>query len=325
MAKYKKLAVWYFFTTLVSIFSICTIRIFDGYRWPFYAVTANAVFSLAGLVLQMHMNDTLRRKALVKIARFLLLLNSVSVLLMLAFSLFILSTEYYNPQTPDKVISSPEELRQAMAEHSGDTVLIATENLYIYAPEYSRIDFVAGNRPSKDDGSIQLCMAAAFQQTYQLGFRHDNIVGWHTADGQLERGKPKDRLGAFTFMDGTPRIWGIDEAEEAVKAAAEKGGSGYQQFIALYGGKRGGYENDEFRCYRALAIVDGRACVIDSRTQMRYGDFVTELEKMGIQDALYGDMGSGWNYSWYRNARGEAIDMIGTPWPFSHNWIVFRK
>jgi len=325
MAGNKRLAIWYFFTTLLSIFNICTIRIFDGYNWPFYAVTANAVFSLGGLVLHMHMNEALRKHLLVKAVRVLLLVNSVSVFLMLGLSLFILTSQYHNPQSPDQAVSSPAEVKQAMEESGKDMVLLETEDLYIYYADYSEISFVAGDRPSRDDGSILLCVAAAFQDKYQLDFNHSNIVGWHTSDGRLERGKPQERLGAFTYVDGTARIWNIDEAEEAVREAAANGGEGYQQFIVLYDGQRGGHDSNEFRCYRVLAILDGRACIIDSRTQMHYGEFIRALEELGVRDALYCDMGSGWNYSWYRNAEGQAVDIIGTPWPFSHNWLVFRK
>lgn len=126
-------------------------------------------------------------------------------------------------------------------------------------------------------------------------------------------------------MNGEPRIHGIEDAEQAVQDAAEHGGSGYQQFIVLHNGEQGGHDSNEFRCFRVLAILNGRAFIIDSRTQMHYRDFITALEDLGIREALYCDMGSGWNYSWYRNAEGKPVDIIGTPWPFSHNWLVFRK
>lgn len=321
----KKVATWFLFTTLLSIFNICTIRIFDGYNWPFYAVTANAVLSLGGLVFHMHANKAARKQLLTRVVRILLLLNSISVFAMLGFSLFILSSQYHNPQTPDKTVSSAEEVVAAMKEPGDHTLLLATEDLHIYCPNYSDIDFVAGDRPSKDDESIELCVAAAFQDTYQLDFKHSNIVGWHASDGLLERGAPKTRLGAFTYVDGIPRIWNIDDAEDAVQKAAAGGGSGYQQFVVLYNGQRGGHDSDEFRCYRVLALLNGEVCVIDSRTQMHYSEFIGALENLGVRDALYCDMGSGWNYSWYRNMEGKVIDIIGTPWPFSHNWLVFRK
>ena len=62
MTKHTWKAVWFLFTTLLSIFSIVTIRIFDGFNWPFYAVTANAVISLAGLIFQLHADEGLRKK-----------------------------------------------------------------------------------------------------------------------------------------------------------------------------------------------------------------------------------------------------------------------
>ena len=321
----KKAATWFFFTTLLSIFNICTIRIFDGYNWPFYAVTANAVLSLGGLVFHMHVNKAARKTLLTRAVRLLLLLNSISVFLMLGFSLFILTSQYHNPQVPDKTVSSAAEAEAVMKESGDHTLLLATDDLYIYCPGYSNIDFVAGDRPSKDDGSIEMCVAAAFQDTYQLDFNHSNIVGWHASDGQLERGTPKSRLGAFTYVDGVPRIWNIDEAEDAVQKAAAAGGSGYQQFVVLCDGQRGGHDSDEFRCYRVLALLNGKACIIDSRTQMHYREFIGALENLGVRDALYCDMGSGWNYSWYRSTEGKAVDIIGIPWPFSHNWLVFRK
>lgn len=321
----KHKATWFLFTTLLSIFNICTIRIFDGYNWPFYAVTGNAILSLGGLVFHMHEDKAARKRLLMRAARLLLLLNSVSVFLMLGFSLFILNSQYHNPLTPDRKVSSAAELARAMEENDRDVLLLETDDLYIYCANYGEISFVAGDRPSRDDESIQLCVAAAFQDKYQLDFQQSNIVGWHTADGILERGKPQDRLGAFTYADGNARIWNIDEAEDAVREAAARGGSGYQQFIVLCGGERGGHQSNEFRCYRVLALLNDRACIIDSRTQMHYSEFIQALEDLGIRDALYCDMGSGWNYSWYRNAEGKAVDIIGTPWPFSHNWLVFRR
>ena len=321
----KKAATWFLFTTLLSIFNICTIRIFDGYNWPFYAVTANAILSLGGLAFHMHADKAARKLLVARIVRILLLLNSISVFVMLGFSLFILTSQYHNPQVPDKTVSSAAEVEAAMKEPGEHTLLLATDDLYIYCPNYSDIDYVAGDRPSKDDESIELCVAAAFQQSYQLDFKHSNIVGWHASDGLLEQGTPKSRLGAFTYVNGIPRIWNIDDAEEAVQKAAAEGGSGYQQFVVLYDGQRGGHDSDEFRCFRVIALLNGEACVIDSRTQMHYSEFISALENLGVRDALYCDMGSGWNYSWYRNTEGKDVDIIGTPWPFSHNWLVFRR
>ena len=321
----KRWAIWYLVTTMLSIFSICTIRIFDGFNWPFYAVTANALISLGGLIFHIHTEEHVRKSPVMLATRILLLLNSVSVFVMIGFSLFILSSQYHNPLEPDGTFSSPSSIEHQLAESGKDVLLLETDDLYIYYADYHELSFAAGKRPSKHDQTIQICVAAAFQSSYQLGFSHNNIVGWHTSEGQLERGKPQENLGAFTYVNGTAHIWNTDEAEEAIRNAAAQGGMGFQQFIVLCDGLRGSHDSDEFRCYRVLALIDGKACIIDSRTQMHYDDFILALKDLGVRDALYCDMGSGWNYSWYRGESGKPVDIIGIPWPFSHNWLVFRK
>lgn len=324
MSANKNKAIWFLFTTMLSIFNICTIYIFAR-NWPFYAVTLNAILSLGGLVFQMHVDDKKQKKLSLLPVRIILWINSVSVFLMLGLSLFTLTSQYHNHLEPDKTIHSVEDLKQVMEESEDGVYLLETDELYIYYADYNNISFVAGKRPSKEDESLIMCVAAAFQGSYEPGFSHDNIVGWHASGGQLERGKPEKNLGAFTYVDGEARIFNIEDSEEAIKEAAERGGCGFQQFVVLYNGERGTHSSDEFRCYRVLAVINGKACIIDTKTQMHYDEFVMTLEDFGIQNALYCDMGSGWNYSWYRKANGKTVDIIGTPWLFSHNWLVFEK
>lgn len=325
MRKNTNKALWFFLTTLISIFSICTIRIFDGFNWPFYAVALNALVSLGGLVFQLHADERVQKKPLFKVARVLMLLDSIFVFVMLAFSLFILTSQYHNPLTPDAPLAATAELDSLLEAADQDVLLCETDDLYVYAIDYDDIEFVTEQRPSKSDESILLCVAAAFQGDYELSFSHDNVVGWHASNGHLERGKPQANLGAFTWVDSVARIWDVDEAEEAVQGAAARGGTGYQQFVVLADGQRGSHGTNEFRCFRVLALLDDRVCVIDSRTQMHYDAFIEALERLGVRDALYCDMGSGWNYSWYRGKDGNTVDIIGKPWPFSHNWLVFKK
>jgi len=196
---------------MLSIFSICTIRIFDGYNWPFYAVTANAVISLFGLIFHVHLDEREQKRPAMLAARILLLLNSLSVFVMIGFSLFILNSQYHNLLKPDGRISSPAEIEQLFSKSGKDVLLLETDDLYIYYADYHDLSFAAGKRPSKDDQDILMCVAAAFQSSYQLGFSHDNIVGWHASEGQLERGYPQENLGAFTYVDGTARIWDTGE------------------------------------------------------------------------------------------------------------------
>ena len=324
--RHRYAALWFIFCALLSIFNICTIYIFDGYDWPYYAVVLNAAVSFLGIVYHVHASEKQPEKGRLRnaVPRPLLTLNSVMVFPMLALSLFTLSGEYHNPLTADATVTSSGQVWQVVSNSDKDVTLLQTDDLYIYCADYDRLSYVTEERPSRDDESVLMCVAAAFQSSYQLGFSEDNVVGWHTSKGRLERGAPQDDLGAFTYVDGVARIWDVDEAEDAVREAAKKGGLGYQSFVVLKDGERGSFRTHEFRCFRVLAILDGRACIIDSRTLMHFDEFVQRLRDFGVRDAIYSDMGSGWNYSWYRDADGRPQTIIGLPWPFSHNWLTFQ-
>ena len=79
------------------------------------------------------------------------------------------------------------------------------------------------------------------------------------------------------------------------------------------------------RCYRTLAELNGNLCIIDSVNMLHFEAFMEELQRLGVTNALYMDMGAGWNYSWYRNAYEKVVTLFGLPVPWSHNWIVFKK
>ena len=326
MSANKPKAIWFLFTTMLSIFNICTIQIFAGLTWSFYAVTINALLSLGGLILQLHVEPKdQKRKALIPL-HVILWVNSVSVFLMMGLSLFTLESQYHNFLRTDAKMTGPVDMEALHAASDDPVTLVETDDFYVFLVEdYNDIDFVAGDRPSRKDESIQLCIAAAFQASYEVGFRHDNVVGWHTSDEGLQQGTPLDGLGGFTYVDGVGHIWDTDESADAIKEASEKGGCGFQQFIVLCDGVHGSHTTGEFRCFRVVAVVDGEVLVIDSRTQMHYEEFVDALIDYGIKDAIYCDMGSGWNYSWYRSRSGRPLEIIGSPWPFSHNWLVFKK
>ena len=85
------------------------------------------------------------------------------------------------------------------------------------------------------------------------------------------------------------------------------------------------FERPRARSYRTLAELNGNLCIIDSVKMMHFSAFMKELQKLGVTNAIYMDMGAGWNYSWYREASGKVRTLFGLPVPWSHNWVVFRK
>jgi hypothetical protein len=85
------------------------------------------------------------------------------------------------------------------------------------------------------------------------------------------------------------------------------------------------FDRPRARCYRTLAELNGNLCIIDSVNMMHFTQFMEELQRLGVTNALYMDMGAGWNYSWYRNAADKDVTLFGLPVPWSHNWVVFKK
>ena len=82
--------------------------------------------------------------------------------------------------------------------------------------------------------------------------------------------------------------------------------------------------------YRALCEKDGRLCIVEGRKVMTYEDFVNHLKEFKVKHALYLDMGSGWNYAWYRDAEGNVKERFpeskkSPNYKYRTNWITFYK
>ena len=206
------------------------------------------------------------------------------------------------------------------------TTIYKTDTFYVFFPEYDHVDLEYGSRPKKSDKSITWCSGAAFQHEIQLGFSDSNIEGYHASKGVYSDSEyVKDEYGAVTFYDGEFKFE-FDDPESAIKEAAAKGGSGFMQFRMLRDGELvNGFMMPRVRSYRVIAEVNGNLCIIDSIEMMRFGDFLDKLKELHVTNALYMDMGAGWNYSWYRKESGRVKTLFGLKVPWSHNWVVFRK
>lgn len=207
-----------------------------------------------------------------------------------------------------------------------ETTIYNTGTLYIIFPEYSQVDLVCEDRPSKSDDTITWCSGAAFQHTVSLSFSQENVEGDHAVCGEYyESPYNKDAFAAVVFYDNDFEFV-FDDTTTAIKKAAEAGGSGFMQF-GLINNKEVvmNFDRPRARCYRTLAELNGNLCIIDSVNMMHFTDFMEELQKIGVTNAVYMDMGAGWNYSWYRRPSGKVMTLFNLPVPWSHNWIVFRK
>lgn len=132
-------------------------------------------------------------------------------------------------------------------------------------------------------------------------------------------------MSAFTFYNNEAHFV-LDNPDAAVKSAAENGGSGFEQFMAVYDGKDQKIKVGKLRCYRVLAELNGRVCMIESTVPVYYEDFIRSLLDIGVEKAVYLDMGAKSSYSQYRDNEGKAINLFGPlPGAYIHSWVVFRR
>ena len=103
----------------------------------------------------------------------------------------------------------------------------------------------------------------------------------------------KDSYAAFTFADGC-FSFEFDAPTEAVKAAALACGSGFMQFGLIRDREIVmSINRPRARCYRTLAALNGNLCIIDSINMLQFDQFLEELQRLGVTNALYMDMGAG--------------------------------
>ena len=209
--------------------------------------------------------------------------------------------------------------------------VIEKDGLTYYFPVFKRIDLATGVMPSMEEDDVLFVCEAAFTGQLLEEFSHNNIAGNHVSGGQYFKGyKCGPNNGCFTW--DKKNGWRFSKethssSETPLRKAARNGGMGFCQNLIIDDGVIGTYcfNKDRVNRYRALCELDGKLCIIDCSTPIPYGDFVSKLKTVGVSYAMYCDMGSGWNYSWYRNKKGEIIEIFPTPGKYTTNWITFYK
>ena len=205
-------------------------------------------------------------------------------------------------------------------------VVDSTADVMAYYPQFSRIDLVCGTMPSQDEESVIFCAEAAFTHALLDEFAHSNIDGDHVGGGTRYAGaKCKDNSGAFISW-GNHWEFVQGDYSAALDKAVANGGMGFGQASIIHQGKRvetlwrGGVNE-----YRALCEKGGQLCIVDSREAVEYARFVDLLEQYGVTEALYLDMGAGWNHSWWRDADGTVHEIHPRldKSRYCTNWITF--
>ena len=205
--------------------------------------------------------------------------------------------------------------------------------LVIYYPPTDSIELRCFDRPDPavDTGAV-FCCAAAFTADFDTAADHNRICGDHVSNGQyFKRPRLKRNTGAF-IVDKDGRfgfMYRPNPGQDTFRAMFEHAVTGFTQEMMLCRGERVETTRPDKNVnqFRALCqTAGGRLFVADAAEAMPFGNFIRLLQEAGAYDAIYMDMGPGWNYSWYREYADSAATFIHS-WPISSatNWLVFHR
>lgn len=246
---------------------------------------------------------------------------------LLLFVLSLGSCRGASDASSSSTTSSDATSEEAVVGHvSTDT----TANLIAYYFDHAKYDLRFECAPSSEDTSILTIAEAAFTHHLLDTFSHVNIMGPHVSDGVLYDGYEYDegRYGLFAAID-TSWTFSSLPADSLLNEVVGRHGMAFVQHWIIRDATIYPYQIQQdgtVNTYRAIAEKDGRLCLIDSRRDMEYGLFKAALMAYGVENALYMDMGAGWNYSFYRDAN-DSIHVLHSlsPSPYCTNWLVVLK
>ncbi len=204
-------------------------------------------------------------------------------------------------------------------------------DLICLKPDMKRLkmDMVCGEIPSPENDSIVLAFAGAFTGT-KFDKGHVNVAGDHVAGGTRFKGyRCKRNTGAFTWSAKSGPQFFYKDYSSALDRAAKEGGMGFAQEMMIHNGQKIpttrplGNKN----VFRALCLDSNNHLVLyESQGIVTFGNFIDALLSQGVKEALYTDMGQGWNYCFYRvNQSDKAPKYLhSTSLPYASNFITIK-
>ena len=204
-------------------------------------------------------------------------------------------------------------------------------DLICLKPDMSRLtmDLVCGEIPSADNDSIILAFAGAFTGT-EFDKGHANIAGDHVSTGKRFKGYSCMRnTGAFTWSPVSGPQFFYQDYSSKLDKSAEEGGMGFAQEMMIHNGKavKTTRPLGNRNVFRALCMdTDGDLALYESQGTITFGNFIDALLSQGVKEALYTDMGQGWNYCFYRLNADESFPkyLHNRPLPYASNFVILK-
>lgn len=323
MKRNERLVAMYLFGLLLCIFCMTMLLLIQGFsRMVYLALWMLTALQAANLIWYLHEEKAPKNK-LISLLMKLNHLTFPATIFAAIYLYLTMAAQFHAVLVPDAK-GDIAALDMNAVERAENCYVFETEDLYIFFPQYKEIRFVYADCPTMKDPNLTMFVTSSFFHTYELTSRHENVVGAHASNGVYYEGAAEKNLSAFTFFDGQAHFT-LENPDEAIRTAAEHGGEGFEQFMAVWDGEKTRDILTKRRCYRVMAELNGRVCIIESKKIMGYADFIRAVQDAGVKTALYLDMGAHSSYSQYRRNDGKVINLFGKRGEFVHSWVGFYK
>lgn len=223
----------------------------------------------------------------------------------------------------DDVLKSPLERH---------TDLVGDHMFMLLKPNVAdHVMLVTDSLPGPEDPGMLLRVAAAF-----TGKDLRTVCGDHVVAGELQRGYDDETCTGHLLAIGTQvSIRPNSDLDASVTAAVQGGGYLFQQCLIVEDGAghveripQAIRDREAHIIYRAACTMnDGSFAVIQGMDEMYCHEFVDGLVKLGVQQALYLDMGT-WAYGWHREFNGDPIVELAPRFGntrYQTNWLIVRS
>lgn len=218
-----------------------------------------------------------------------------------------------------------------------------TEHLITYDITNCRLDLACGQMPDTTNENVIFCAAAAFTGKCLDYFEHTNILGPHISNGVLYDGYTENKEGIPYEQRYALFVWnGIDNQgnilakgfyslpnDQLLLQVAEQRGMAFTQHWVIKNKQVfmpciQPLERKEH--FRSICQKGNHFFVIANKEEVSYQEYLEELIAFGVENALYMDMGAGWNHSFYRDADNLLHILHPKTHAYPTNWItVYRN
>ena len=218
----------------------------------------------------------------------------------------------------------------------------STDLLTIFDITDCRLDLACGQMPDTTNEDVILCVAAAFTGQCLDYFEHSNILGSHVSKSVFYEGYTENKDGLPYEKRYALFVWkGVDNQGRMLEKGfysipntplltqtAEHDGMAFTQHWVIKDAQIFTpyiQPMDRKEHFRSLCQKGNRFYVIANREEISYQEYLNILIRFGVENALYMDMGTGWNHSFYRDADNQLHILHPKTHSYPTNWLVVYK